>query len=405
MGGSASVSVNESNSRILPSSRMPSIFSFSLLAITFGVAVYVSQNNAPLHKVLLQPSSSRAPFAHRPLRTRLEECSDHMASIAREFNLTTDISLTTPSTGGPEFPDSRFWSQQCESVVDWDGHVIKNYFLPGIHTHVHSSVFENLKFLLEATRPPPFKGVLMTADNSMCKTGSHVLIEHSKSPLARTVLLPLSLPQMEYFRHGLKWQKNRTIRSKHCAWYGSMNGYANIQTLLNHNRSSCATSLTDRQCVLVKKLPNMSFGRSLHYGKYDCMLAIDGNSWASSFKTSLEVGQLVVRVGGFANRTRLSSYEWFEPYLKHGEHFIQTTIDGLEETLARIKRMPLEELQRIARNGQRAFVALTTNESFRCYVHEAFRLVRNSSSGLKTPLCVAISLLFNLARSLFRRPP
>ena len=98
------------------------------------------------------------------------------------------------------------------------------------------------------------------------------------------------------------------------------------------------------------------------------MLSIDGNTWASNFRTSLHKGQLVVRVGGFFNKTRWSSYEWFEPFLRPNYHFIQTSIDNLQDTLKRVKTMPISHLQAIASNGQNAFEALSNKTSISCYV-------------------------------------
>ena len=321
------------------------------------------------------------------------DCDAFYTLMASEFNLNLNVRPALTHT-------MNYTRNKCEAGIDWNGDGLSVHRMPvaevqkssgmfgvfrrqfdrwlGIRNSesvrppkfIHESVVQNLKTLLELTKAPPFRGHLYTADNSMCHPLVDRLVEHSQSPFIRdTILLPIHNNQMKYIQN---WTAPfaRRIHNRTCAWHGSRTGYATLQSKYNFNRTSCPNHLSDRQCVVRLGLSNVSFGVHSAYKNYDCMLAIDGNTFASSFKTSLHLGQLVVRVGGFANGQRVSSYEWFEPFLKANYHYIQTDIDHLPTTLEKVRNMPTDKMQAIACNGQRAFSALVNETSVRCYVRK-----------------------------------
>ena len=330
-----------------------------------------------------------------PTRPHLANvCSRYFAALAHEHNLNLHI---TPAMASEEsaFPN------RCEGTVAWNGsHLVDN---SSRHTHVN--VIYNLEYLLAAMRAPAFSATYHTADNSMCSPRDLPLVEHSRSPAIRsTLLLPIANEQRSVitsfadspnvperrWRTGLSWLLARIFQSnpppRRCAWFGKQTGYAKVQHKYNLNRTRCNASQTDRQCVVaLLDRPYVRFGTDGSAKDYDCMLSIDGNTYASNFKTSLQGGQLVVRVGGYnsTTRRRLSSYEWFEPFLRAGEHYVQTTIDALPETLRRVEAMGVAEMQRIARNGQRAFFALVNSTTIRCYVEQEIRRAAVGAGRLK----------------------
>ena len=150
-----------------------------------------------------------------------------------------------------------------------------------------------------------------------------------------------------------------------------MGGIWNDQRACEKDSSRCKSYETDRQCV-VRLRPAMldaRIGKSYRYWQHNCIVALDGNTWASSSKPTLIHEKLWLRVGGFdaASCSRVSYYEWFEPMLKAGVHYIQTTIDGLEGTLEDIEAMDEDKLLQIAQRGHRAFMAIANETSLACY--------------------------------------
>mmetsp|Transcript_70132 Transcript_70132/g.116493 ORF Transcript_70132/g.116493 Transcript_70132/m.116493 type:complete len:311 (+) Transcript_70132:38-970(+) len=294
------------------------------------------------------------------------DCEIYYKKLAVEFNLNLQTRPAFSHEGNYTHPTMQ---KKCEGNLHWRRNLMT---LSRTNDHrngfVQPVVFANLFELLNLTQAPPFRGHLLTSDNSMCQPLVSRLVEHSRSPLIKdTILLPIHNNQMQYVR---RWTLpvKRTLTQKTCAWYGGRTGQAYIQSEYNINRTSCPNTLTDRKCIVKMKLPNISFGTHPQYNQFDCMLAIDGNGFAGSFKNALQSGQLTVRVGGFSNGKRASSYEWFEPFLRPNYHYIQTSVDGLHDTLEHIKLMPMERIQTIATNGQSAFSALVNKTSIRCYV-------------------------------------
>jgi len=296
--------------------------------------------------------------------------------------LSHELQLKKPSRPLSFLPMDKRVLPACETAVVWDG---VNMTLNRTTEHfIHPEVIVNLRKLLQFITPTAFEADLFSADNGMCHT-SRAVIEHSRSPIElvkNSLLLPIHQNQVAYWQQAsLKIPRGLRFRRRSpCIWRGSKTGYAQLQHLYNHNRTLCNRWETDRECVLrviPQELANVRFGSDRSYTSHDCVLCIDGNTWASSFKTALYNGQLAVRVGGVHKHMRLSSYEWFEPYLNHGTHYIQTTIDNLASTLKVLNHTELEVLHQIALNGQKAFIALTNKTSIACHVrHEIMRTTR-----------------------------
>lgn len=298
------------------------------------------------------------------------DCVRYYEQLAAEFHLNLDTQ--------PVFSHEMTHPAKCEAHVAWNG---KELSVMGQSANklVHKEVLQNLKELLARVRAPRVRGHIYTGDNSMCHSLTDRLIEHSRSPFINdTILLPIHSNQMRYVREFVP-PKPRTLRQKTCAWFGGNSGHAVLQSAFNKNRTRCDKAQTDRQCIVAMNLSNVRFGKHAKYHEFDCILAIDGNGYSGSFKTSLENGQLAVRVGGFSHNTRWSSYEWFEPFLRPNYHFIQTSVDNLRQTLEDIKAMPLGDARTIAANGQRAFSALVNETSIMCYVHN---ILQKRNGGL-----------------------
>lgn len=294
------------------------------------------------------------------------DCRQYYYDLTHEYNLNFETQLTQNFK-------NHHW-HDCEAKITWNGtKMIENFITTKIwpdknRKYTHDFVVRNLERLLLFTNPSPFTGMIMTSDNGMCSSPKIPIIEHSQSPIKNSILLPLHPNQVWYWARNHSSNKVK-LNNSNCVWYGSRTGYAHIQSKFNMNRTRCPMFMTDRECVVNMNLQNVRFGTYPSYFKNDCILAIDGNAYAGSFKTALFHTKLAVRIGGFLKGHRLSSYEWFEPFLRPDVHYIQTTIDSLHETLQRISKMSMQEKQQIASNGHRAFMALINKTSILCYVH------------------------------------
>jgi hypothetical protein len=247
-------------------------------------------------------------------------------------------------------------------------------------------VLDHLERLVRASNPPPFNGTLYTADNGWHIGDSNQLVSaanpHELS--GHTALLPLHT-----------WHVQAAVRFApaappfawdpavlhDCHWTGSKTGYAEVQTKLNANRTKCGTRETDRECVVrllggvvappgvafLKQVGRTKVPREDLFNRTACLLAIDGNSFAGILFQGLLSGRAMLRVGGWSTGKRVSSYEWFEPLLVEGVHYIRTDIDHVADAVRTVREMPLAELEAIARRGYNAAKSLFTERSQNCY--------------------------------------
>ena len=109
-----------------------------------------------------------------------------------------------------------------------------------------------------------------------------------------------------------------------CAWRGGRTGWHALQSEFSRNRTTCHATQTDRQCVVahtrnaafmckkrvcpVRVQEDHGFLRDTQ-----CILAVDGNTYAAIFSRTMLAGRLAVRIGGWddARQRRSSSFEWW----------------------------------------------------------------------------------------------
>jgi hypothetical protein len=199
-----------------------------------------------------------------------------------------------------------------------------------------------------------------------------------------------------------------------CFWQGSDSGFAKIQSTYSLGRQRlCLANETDRRCLArlaafpplntslnfqlteVRGNHKREEGRGGWGAGFDasitsklCMLSVDGNSFASNFAYGILRGQTILRVGGAAVSAatgsssgrgdsmldprgaqlrvrRVSSYQWFEPLLVEGEHYLRTDLDDISDKLRTLP--PPAKLRRIAAAGRRAAAQLFSRHSVLCY--------------------------------------
>ena len=161
-------------------------------------------------------------------------------------------------------------------------------------------------------------------------------------------------------------------------WRGSPTGYAPEHgTNLGLRRDVCSAKETDRQCLvrLAAALPlDAAFGTNATLFDHECIAAVNGNTWASVFKPALLRGRQVLRVGGASAADGwVSSYEWFEPYLVDGVHYVRTDFDRLGDGLRRMTALPDGDKRRMRRLARRAAEGLFSDDGLRCATVVAVR--------------------------------
>ena len=313
-----------------------------------------------------------------------EQCARYWTDLTAEFNLNElDLNQMSHATPGPalnggECGRIRPSSLKCEAFIAWNGTTLTATHYPD-QKWVHPPIIDMIESFANWSGLEPFEFDEHTHDGGACVSSKdRPIVLHSEPPPEwnmETVLWPI---------YGImytqipKWLQNPPDgaddpwKSKtQCIWRGAATGGAGSQAACNRGRNSCKTKETDRQCLLRLKPGKLdaAFGKAADYWRHNCIVSVDGNTWASSLKPSLVHGKLALRVGGFnaSSRTRLSYYEWYEPMLKAGVHYIQTTIDDLEATIEDIDVMDEDELQQIAVRGQQAFLAISNETSLACY--------------------------------------
>ena len=213
---------------------------------------------------------------------------------------------------------------ECEACVRWDGTKLQaRQRTPYL---VHSDVLRRLEALLIAASAPPFSTYVNTRDNAFCHVAGQLadhVTGHGFSPpalLRAQTLLPLHLNQLEWI---IMPNATQPDQQPHvwpafdgCFWRGGNTGWHRVQSEFNANRTTCLQSQTDRQCVVnlmcrKRNCPATAADRQT-IERSQCMLAVDGNSYATLFSRIMLAGRLAVRVGGWhaATQRRLSSFEW-----------------------------------------------------------------------------------------------
>ena len=307
-----------------------------------------------------------------------------------------------------------------DGVIQWK---------PGKRDYMDEIRLQWLQQIAARAKPLPFNVSVFTADTGWCAQPSGLqalTVESGASPegaVAGSLLLPLEEKHWEqpydavHKANSQPWQDEFFAEDwipMTCRWRGSKSGQAHVQHLTTLGRESCMHNQTDRACVVGKRLRGVRFTRPVAKGKKNrvveirgqfnimdmfakpgmrstdeeifeggCVLAIDGNSYASIFGDALTRGLLVVRVGGYQRpashhgharsaASRVSFYQWFEPLLVSGVHYVRTSVDDLERTVARVYEMPSEEQWRIAKRAYKAASFLFSARGRQCYSTLAF---------------------------------
>ena len=220
---------------------------------------------------------------------------------------------------------------ECEACVRWDGTKLQaRQRTPSV---VHSDVLRRMEAVLLAASAPPFSTYFNTRDNAFCHVAGQVadhVTGHGFSPpalLRAQTLLPLHLNQLEWIimpnTTKLDQQPQMWPSFDGCLWRGGNTGWHRVQSVFNVNRTTCPPTQTDRQCVVNRHKPKASLmcrkrkcpataADRQTIERTQCMLAVDGNSYAALFSRIMLAGRLAVRVGGWdaATQRRLSSFEW-----------------------------------------------------------------------------------------------
>ena len=220
---------------------------------------------------------------------------------------------------------------ECEACIRWDGTKLQaRQRTPSV---VHSDVLHSMEAVLLAASAPPFSTYVNTRDNAFCHVAGQLadhVTGHGFSPpalLRAQTLLPLHLNQLEWIIAPNATKPNQQPQVwpafDGCFWRGGNTGWHRVQSAFNANRTKCLLSQTDRQCVVnrhtpkanlmcrKRKCPATAADRQT-IERSQCMLAVDGNSYATLFSRIMLAGRLAVRVGGWhaATQRRLSSFEW-----------------------------------------------------------------------------------------------
>ena len=220
---------------------------------------------------------------------------------------------------------------ECEACIRWDGTKLQaRQRTPSV---VHSDVLRRMEAVLLAASAPPFSTYFNTRDNAFCHVAGQVadhVTGHGFSPpalLRAQTLLPLHLNQLEWIimpnTTKLDQQPQMWPAFDGCLWRGGNTGWHRVQSVFNVNRTTCLQTQTDRQCVVNRHKPKASLmcrkrkcpataADRQTIERTQCMLAVDGNSYAALFSRIMLAGRLAVRVGGWdaATQRRLSSFEW-----------------------------------------------------------------------------------------------
>lgn len=331
-------------------------------------------------------------FKGKSTLTIQHACDMHFKQIACEVGIVHPAAALR-SAAECNWPDAPtlFESERSrppEGCVWWDGrhfHKVATLNPRARNPFLHVGVLDALASVVAVANPAPFNATVVTHDNGWHASNSNQIVVAANPYALRnsTALLPLhkwhmlgaSLfgPQAKPF----KWDPKLP---QVCQWGGSHTGHPELQVALNANRTKCGPRETDRECV-VRLVGKQSGGkvafleRDGHASKprHDmfnstaCLLAVDGHSFAGILFQGMLEGKVMLRVGGYTEGKRVSAYEWFEPLLVSGIHYLRADIDHLESAMAEVAAMPSSQLGRIARNGYAAAKALFTVPSSTCY--------------------------------------
>ena len=386
----------------------------------------------------LQPATAHRPF---PEDLDVEGCSAHFDKIVSRHGVRHPSEAFERRLAAAETTSYRTLSPDgtvgvpCEAVAFASGGTLRVH-LPGTkgtppnssaliaERLTHRARLDRLHALVRALPSSvSFVAGLLTTDNGGCDAlmagaPQRVLSVVESMPPWEATRAPLLVPKLTTPQDALKTIRGVTLARRPyeagpCRWRGTDTGYERLQAASNANRTLCNDEWTDRECVValsravtlaglldasfVKPAPApVRAGISLANLEVEaiqddaprtapgCSLAVDGNAEAG-FAHDMLRGDLVVRLGGYdahalAHESRASTYEWWEPLLVDGVHYVRTTVDHVEQTLRQraggagaSKGVAAAQMNgggddaAIARRGRAAMLDLMNATSVRCY--------------------------------------
>ena len=265
-----------------------------------------------------------------------ENCSVHFKELVRQhgivdprnaFRRLKDAAEAARDEAAVVSAINRGLMLECEACVFWDGERLQiKKRMPA----THPDVLDRLKRLLAESASPPLKAYVNTRDNGFCHvagaTASRVLtMGASPMELAPVeTLLPLHANQFEWIDQvspsgsQLPWPS-----FSGCAWRGGRTGWYTLQSEFSLNRTTCHATQTDRQCVVARTrnaafmckkrvCPAVTRDDRRFLQDTQCIMAVDGNTYATVFSRAMLAGRLAIRIGGWDAelQRRSSSFEW-----------------------------------------------------------------------------------------------
>eukprot|EP00756_Hemistasia_phaeocysticola_P052959 Hpha_TRINITY_DN28292_c0_g1::TRINITY_DN28292_c0_g1_i1::g.116772::m.116772 len=169
-----------------------------------------------------------------------------------------------------------------------------------------------------------------------------------------------------------RWRDQRSVpfrnRRQGAVWRGQRSGHRDL-----HHAWGVSGNKTMREIVVDSGALNASFDKIAmkELLSHQAVVALDGFSFSSIMKPALMSGAAVLRVGGAGGlaEKRMSAYEWFEPFLVDGRHYIQVGVDeplSIKAGLGKILDNNTWGAELAGRGGATAEVLLSANTTL-CY--------------------------------------
>eukprot|EP01062_Namystynia_karyoxenos_P040394 TRINITY_DN29462_c0_g1_i1.p1 TRINITY_DN29462_c0_g1~~TRINITY_DN29462_c0_g1_i1.p1 ORF type:complete len:548 (+),score=35.52 TRINITY_DN29462_c0_g1_i1:82-1725(+) len=205
---------------------------------------------------------------------------------------------------------------------------------------------------------------------------------------------PPELRLYQELRRAVPWE----ARVPRAIWRGAPTGTPLTQHLWGLPPNTTARRQLMRVAERAAQDPGSAGVLDVAFGKlplkelmrHRIVLAVDGHSYASVLKHALLAGSLTVRVGGAPDpesRDLGSSFEWFEPLLRPGVHYLRARSDA-SDLLDKV-RWALgndAEARAVAARGAALMQALQHPLSALCYTRRALDWLHDSEAAVLSEL-------------------